>query len=366
MTHLHQRGRLRTLAAKTTAGVLTLSLVAGASAASAAPPIRTSASNPMPACATPERLMAFLRSHNKQLDPRFRDIAAWYKKHGDAWRVRWDYAFFQMVIETNYLTYKRPGGRSGDVVPKQNNFAGIGTTGGGVPGDKYPDVATGVLAQIQHLVVYSGERLAEPVAPRTRLTQNSILAWTQPLAKKRPVTFQDLAGKWAADRRYGKSIDAIAQRFRDNHCRGQEAVAAAPEATHSAPVLLAAAGPESTPRPTALSQPRARALGGDNLGALAARPIPVANEFKAAESSTASACRLRVASYGGTKTLLIRHETPSAVEFTALRVQDGFERSMAEGFMKKYAPGGALVGEFASSEAAMAKVHEYCPSTNQG
>jgi hypothetical protein len=34
--------------------------------------------------------------------------------------------------------------------------------------------------------------------------------------------------------------------------------------------------------------------------------------------------------------------------------------------MKKYAPGGALVGEFASSEAAMAKVHEYCPSTNQG
>ncbi len=53
-------------------------------------------------------------------------------------------------------------------IPKQNNFAGLGTTGGGVPGDSYPDVNTGVLAQIQHLVVYSGERIDEPVGARTQ------------------------------------------------------------------------------------------------------------------------------------------------------------------------------------------------------
>ena len=58
-------------------------------------------------------------------------------------------------------------GRWGDVNPKQNNFAGLGTTGGGVPGDSYPDVNTGVLAQIQHLVVYSGERIDDPVGART-------------------------------------------------------------------------------------------------------------------------------------------------------------------------------------------------------
>jgi hypothetical protein len=225
------------------AGILTIGLVSGVSPASAAPPIRISVTHPVPACATPERLMAFLKAHNNKLDPRFRDIAALYKKHGEAWRVRWDYAFFQMAIETNFLSYRRPGGHMGDVAPKQNNFAGIGTTGGGVPGDTYPDVGTGVLAQIQHLVVYSGERVADPVAPRTRLRQADILAWTQPLSKKRPVTFQDLAGKWAADRRYGKSIDVIAARFRDSHCRGQQNVAAAPGPARSAP------GPAAIPAP---------------------------------------------------------------------------------------------------------------------
>jgi hypothetical protein len=250
MIRLHQRHRNRG-PALTAVAILTIALVTGLSAASAAPPIRTSATHPVPACATPERLMAFLKTYNNKLDPRLSDIAAWYKKHGEAWRVRWDYAFFQMAIETNFLSYRRPGGRTGDVAPRQNNFAGIGTTGGGVPGDSYPDVATGVLAQIQHLVVYSGERVADPVAPRTRLTQAGILAWTQPLSKKRPVTFQDLAGKWAADRRYGKSIDAIAARFWDGHCRGQQNVATASGPARSARGPAAVPAPrETASRPT--------------------------------------------------------------------------------------------------------------------
>ncbi len=100
--------------------------------------------------------MAFLKMRNGQLAPRYRDIAKWYQHHGEAWRVRWDYAFFQMALETNFLTYRRGNGEPGDVQPAQNNFAGIGATGGGVTGDRFPDVSTGVLAQIQHLVAYSG------------------------------------------------------------------------------------------------------------------------------------------------------------------------------------------------------------------
>src|SRR3972149_7015419 len=76
------------------------------------------------------RLMTFLRSRNARLSPRYKDLARLYKQHGQAWRVRWDYAFFQMAIETNFLTYRAPSGRMGDVDPQQNNFAGIGTTGG--------------------------------------------------------------------------------------------------------------------------------------------------------------------------------------------------------------------------------------------
>jgi hypothetical protein len=280
MSRFHQRRRICG-PAMAAAATLTLGVVGGISAVSAAPPIRTSATDPVPACATPERLMAFLKARNNKLDPRFHDIAASYKKHGEAWRVRWDYAFFQMAIETNFLSYRRPGGRTGDVAPKQNNFAGMGTTGGGVPGDAYPDVGTGVLAQIQHLVVYSGERVADPVAPRTRLSQAAILAWTQPLSKKRPVTFQDLAGKWAADRQYGKSIDAIAARFRDNYCRGQEDVAAAPGSARSALGTAAIPAPSGTalrsagPHEAQARGPSQSSLGKPNSTANALASAPV-------------------------------------------------------------------------------------------
>ena len=199
--------------------VLTLGLAAGV--ADAAPPkIRTDAGNTVPRCVTPKRLMAFIKTRNSNLDPRFADIAAAYKRHGDIWRVRWDYAFFQMAVETNFLTYRTGNGRWGDVNPKQNNFAGLGTTGGGVPGDSYPDVNTGVLAQIQHLVVYSGERIDEPVGARTRLKQDDILVTMA--SKKGRTTFADLARRWAADKHYGASIEWVANNFRQQFCNGAD------------------------------------------------------------------------------------------------------------------------------------------------
>ena len=143
--------------------------------AEAAPPIRTSDANPVPACVTPERLMAFLAERNPHLDPRYRDIACFVQALRRGWRVRWDYAFFQMAIETNFLKFRRGDGRRGDVGETQNNFAGIGATGGGVRGERFPDVETGVHAQIQHLVAYSGERLADPIAnahAKTRTTSS--------------------------------------------------------------------------------------------------------------------------------------------------------------------------------------------------
>lgn len=204
------------------AGAIAMLVLSGASSLLAAPTlpeIRISPRNTVPACVTPERLMAFLKTRNGKLDPRFRNIAAFYKKHGEAWGVRWDYAFFQMAIETNFLTYRAPSGRMGDVDPKQNNFAGIGTTGGGVPGDSFPDVSTGVLGQIQHLVVYSGEMIPNPVAPRTRLKQEHILAHS--LKLNRPVRFSDLARRWAADPKYASSIEWVAERFRADYCKGR-------------------------------------------------------------------------------------------------------------------------------------------------
>ena len=51
--------------------------------------------------------------------------------------VRGEVVFEQAMLETGWLQY---GGDSGI---SQYNFAGIGTTGGGVAGVSYPDVRTG-------------------------------------------------------------------------------------------------------------------------------------------------------------------------------------------------------------------------------
>ncbi len=202
-------------------GMFALTAASQPTHAAQLPAIRIDNANRVPRCVTPERLMAFLTQRNTRLDPRFRDIAKWYRHHGENWRVRWDFAFFQMALETNYLSFRRPDGRAGDVDPRQNNFAGIGATGGGVPGDRFPDVGTGVLAQIQHLVAYSGELLAQPVAQRTALKQDVIVNASRKL--KRPVRFSDLAQRWAADPRYASSIADVASSFYAAHCAGREA-----------------------------------------------------------------------------------------------------------------------------------------------
>lgn len=63
--------------------------------------------------------------------------------------VRPEVAFAQTMKETGFLQY------GGDASIEQYNFAGIGTTGNGVPGNSYPDVRTGIRAQIQHLKAYA-------------------------------------------------------------------------------------------------------------------------------------------------------------------------------------------------------------------
>lgn len=63
--------------------------------------------------------------------------------------VRPEVAFVQTMKETGFLQY------GGDASVEQFNFAGLGTTGGGVPGNSYPDVRTGIRAQIQHLKAYA-------------------------------------------------------------------------------------------------------------------------------------------------------------------------------------------------------------------
>jgi hypothetical protein len=468
-------------------------------AAQAAPPIRTNESNQVPVCVTPERLMTFLREQNPRVDPRFREIAHWYKYYGEGWRVRWDYAFFQMVIETNYLKFRREDGKRGDVWETQNNFAGIGATGGGVRGELFPNVQTGVHAQIQHLVAYSGERLAAPVAKRTRENQDDISAQSRRLG--RPVTFGDLARRWAADRAYGKSIDFIAGLYQKRYCDpaahpveetavpaplpmrsewrapfrapsglggpkpmglGAPPIDATPDASEAGedlpwlakPVKPTAPASEKrsetiipkTPsskaakqvaKPSVASKPSAKMttisarrekknLSGQSSAQLTnaswssntavERQMPVegtAERFDSSQTaepvvqeavapsgffsmpwlptfkitptpeapsrlggplpaelgaaaraaqSAPAACKVLSASYGGTRTLLIRSHSSGETQYTALTIIDGFEKSMFDAYARTEAVGAEIVGEYATQEAALVDAKFNCPN----
>lgn len=208
--------------------------------AGANPGIRVDAGNVVPSCMLPDRLMSFLRQRNPALDRRFENIAEHYRREGQALGIRWDYAFFQMIVETGGLTFRRCNGRPGAVSPRQNNFAGLGATGGREPGESFPDVATGVRAHLQHVVLYTGARVQAPVAERTRKVQDwgIISAWQRGLG--RSTTFPDLARLWAPDSRgYWGHIEAVAIRYREQHCLAPEPEPAIADAGRRAPAAVA-------------------------------------------------------------------------------------------------------------------------------
>ncbi len=332
------------------------------------PPIRTQANNRVPACVTPDRLMAYVASRNPALEPKFSDIATHYREHGQRWGVRWDYAFFQMLLETNYLKFRRANGQRGDVHPRQNNFAGLGATGGGVPGDSYRDVSTGVRAQIEHLVAYSGERVPNPVGARTRLKQDDIIAVSRKLT--RAVTFADLRNRWAADRNYARSIEMVATRFREDHCNGSQRPA--PRETAALPTRARDAARTGRADTTAASSfsrplpPQPMPAGRGVAFAATAAPIAgaLAREARGAmpppAAVDAGSCRIMAASYGGEKTVLIRSNAGGETHYTLLTVLDGFERSLTASYVDQHAPGGTPIGTYATRTAALARAQSLC------
>jgi hypothetical protein len=186
--------------------------------ASELPQIRTSERNVVPECATPGRLMAYLKSRNASLDPRFEKIAVEYMRHGEELNVRWDYAFFQMLMETGNLSFMRDHHRPGLVKPAQNNFAGLGAVGKGQPGETFPDVSTGVRAHLEHVLMYTGEHIDNPVAERTRkvMEWGVLTSWQKTI--KGPMTYAHLAQQWAKTKSYADMVESVGERFYEQFC----------------------------------------------------------------------------------------------------------------------------------------------------
>jgi len=209
-----------------------LLLLPSVASAAALPRILAAADNPVPQCVRPAALMDFVAERNAQhnparaIDPRFTNLASLYQRIGrcvarppaQCVAVRWDYAFFQMLIETNYLTFRRPNGVPAAVVSADNNFAGVGATISGRPGERFKDTATGVLAHLQHVLMYSNTRVPEPVAKRTRQVQDDVQQAMRRL--HRPVTFGDLAREWTGTDRntYAAEMQKLAEKYASRYC----------------------------------------------------------------------------------------------------------------------------------------------------
>jgi hypothetical protein len=218
---------------------LVLALLPAHALAASLPPIIASAANQVPKCVAPDALMDFVAATNavratpRAVEPRFAHIASLYQTIGacvarppeQCVAVRWDYAFFQMLIETNYLTFRRPDGAPAGVPASDNNFAGLGATVSGRPGERFDDVRSGVLAHLQHVLMYSTTRIPQPVARRTRQVQNDV----QDIMRRlhRPVTFADLAREWTGTDKntYGRDMQRLAEKYARQYCQQQQITA---------------------------------------------------------------------------------------------------------------------------------------------
>lgn len=199
------------------AALLSAATFSSIAVAAELPGIKVSESNPVPDCATPGRLMAYIQAQNGKIDAKFDGIATEYMRHGEDLKIRWDIAFFQMMVETANLAY------TGDVKPDQNNFAGLGATGGGVRGEKFKDVPTGARAHLEHILMYSGEKIENPAAERTKNIQEwgVLTSWQKTI--KGPMTYTQLARQWApTSKGYSTDIKFVADRFYNGACKAAD------------------------------------------------------------------------------------------------------------------------------------------------
>lgn len=129
-------------------------------------------------------------------------FAGLYAAAGHVYGVAWDMAIFQSILETNWFRF------GGDVRPEQHNYAGIGASGGGAPGDSFANPAQGVTAQIQNLALRAGAHI-----PREKIVSPYVLRWYDLIASRNTKTWESLAGTWATDKHYTEKIFRIAAEF---------------------------------------------------------------------------------------------------------------------------------------------------------
>jgi len=150
--------------------------------------------------ATQDQMVNYInkRNPNPKLNCTVKQIVHLYYVEGGREGIRPDIAICQAIKETGVWAY------GGDVVPEQNNFCGLGTTGGGVKGEFFATPQLGVRAHIQHLLSYASKRppRVEVVDPRYELIKKF-----RPQIFGKLTKWTELNGVWAVPgNHYGEDI----------------------------------------------------------------------------------------------------------------------------------------------------------------
>ncbi len=150
--------------------------------------------------ASREQMVNFIKKRNPapKINCTVEELVDFYYEEAGREGIRPDIAICQSIKETGTWNY------GGDVVPEQNNYCGLGTTGGGVKGAYFETPQLGVRAQIQHLLAYTSTEppQLEIVDPRYELIQKH-----RPQIFGQIKTWTGLNGVWAVPgKRYGHEI----------------------------------------------------------------------------------------------------------------------------------------------------------------
>lgn len=155
--------------------------------------------------ATKKQAVAYIKQANPKvrLDCSVEELVDLYWQEAERENVRPDLALAQSLVETGTYAY------GGDVHHKQNNFCGLGTTGGGVKGASFKTPELGVRAHIQHLLAYTQKKRPQTkiVDPRYELAHNIRLE------RGLVDTWYGLNGTWAMGSLYCEKIMATYQKM---------------------------------------------------------------------------------------------------------------------------------------------------------
>mgnify|MGYP002640770713 CR=1 FL=1 len=146
-----------------------------------------------------QKMANYLKLNNPKLkDEHSLKMAELYLEESFKEGINHDVAFSQMCLETGFLKF------GGDVDATQNNFCGLGVTGGGVKGLEFDDMRSGIRAHIQHLKAYGSTE---------DLNMDLIDKRFHYVKRGSAPVVDDLTGKWATDKNYGDKISNIISRI---------------------------------------------------------------------------------------------------------------------------------------------------------